>query len=390
MNKSKWSLKFLMVACLMYLGQGCSATSNETNPVATKFKHPMLLVIDDPRTERKKFGAAAGPGYVANIDYAEDPVLKRATNQLVKEYKLQAAEQWPLKSLGVHCIVIESPSSEVLTRLANDKRVKWVQPFNEFGTQFSQQSAVPDITVISPSITLPNNGHGVDIIVIDTGADTSHPAFNNSSMRYQNFVIGNGNGKNEVHGTAISGLLAANDTSNEIPVKGLTSGADLQHYRGCWQRSDGKGRCTTLTLALALDAAVETNPNILNLSLSGPKDKVLEALIDKLISQGTIIVSAHDAKRAPSDRFPQPQPGVIYAYGTSNEKPTNIPRDTFLASSTAVSLSPQGAYDVFSGHSIATPQLTAITASLLSSDPTISKNTIANRLKEWLTYMEIN
>jgi hypothetical protein len=369
--------------------QGCAATSKEAQIDAIKFKQPLLLVIEDPRGERKRFGAA-GHGYSANIDYSQDPVLKRATKQLVEEYQLQSADEWPLKSLGVHCILIESPSSEVLARLEKDKRVKWVQPFNEFDTQFSSQLEKLELTIISPTIELPNMGNGVDIIVVDTGVDTSHPAFNESDVNYQNFVFGNGNGKNETHGTAVMGLLAANDLTGKTPVRGLTNQANLHHYRGCWQKDNGAGKCTTLTLALALDAAVEANPNILNLSLSGPKDKVLEALINKLISQGTIVVSAHDVKRAPQDRFPKPQPGVIYAYGTSNEKPSNIPTDTFLASSTAMSLSPRGAYDIFSGHSIATPQLTAITASLLSSDPTISKNTIANRLKEWLTYRDTN
>ncbi len=389
MNISRWSAQLLLTFILMQSIQGCAATGKEEQISRSDFKHPLLLVIEDPRGDRKRFGAAAH-GYSANIDYAQDPVLKRATKQLVEEYQLQFADQWPLRSLGVHCILIESPSSDVLARLEKDKRVKWVQPFNEFDTQFSTQSEELKLTIISPTIKLPNMGNGVDIIVVDTGADTSHPAFDHSDVQYQNFVFGNGNGKNETHGTAITGLLAANDRTGKAPVKGLTSQANLSHYRGCWQKDNGAGKCTTLTLALALDAAVQANPNILNLSLSGPEDKVLEALVKKLIAQGTIVVSAHDVKRAPEDRFPKPQAGVIYAYGTSNEKPSNIPTDTFLASSTAMSLSPKGAYDIFSGHSIATPQLTAITASLLSSDPTISKNTIANRLKEWLTYGDQN
>ena len=389
MNMSRWSMKLLLIFSFMQFILGCTATGKEEIRNSANFKQPLLLVIEDPRGERKRFGAASH-GYSANIDYAKDPVLRRATKQLVEEYQLQSADEWPLRSLGVHCILIESPSSEVLARLEKDKRVKWVQPFNEFDTQFSSQSEKFNLTIISPTIKLPNMGDGVDIVVVDTGADTSHPAFNESSVKYENFVFGNGNGKNETHGTAIMGLLAANDSSGKTPVRGLTSQANLHHFRGCWQKDNGAGKCTTLTLALALDAAVETNPNILNLSLSGPKDKVLEALVNKLIAQGTIIVSAHDVKRAPKARFPRPQPGVIYAYGTSSEKPSNIPTDTFLASSTAMSLSPEGAYDIFSGHSIATPQLTAITASLLSSDPTISKNTIANRLKEWLTYGDNN
>lgn len=386
MNITRWFIKFIVIFCFMNSIQGCSTTVSETLS-HTSFKKPLLLVIEDPRGERKRFGSS-GPGYSVNVDYTQDPLLKRATKQLAEEYQLQFADQWPLKNLGVHCIVIESPSSEVLSRLTKDRRVKWIQPFNEFDTQFSAQENQTDLTIISPTIKLPNMSNGIDIIVIDTGVDTSHPAFDHSKVDYKNFVFGNGSGLNEVHGTAVTGLLAAYDKKGENPFTGLTRQANLHHYRGCWQKSDGSGTCTTLTLALALDAAIDVNPNVLNLSLSGPKDLVLEALINKLIAQGTIIVSAHDEKRTPQNRFPLPKTGVIYAYGMSNEKPVDIPSDTFLASSTAISLAPKGAYDIFRGHSIATPQLTAITASLLSSDPKISKNTIANRLKQWLTYKE--
>ncbi len=387
MNNNQWLIRFIITLCMFSFIQGCSATKNNEKISHTNFQQPLLLVIEDPRGERKRFGSSAH-GYSVNVDYTQDPLLKRVTNQLADDYQLQFADQWPLKNLGVHCIVIESPPAGVLARLKKDKRVKWVQPFNEFDTQFSTQENNKDLTIISPTIKLPNMSNGIDIIVIDTGADTSHPAFSHTDVDYQNFVFDNGSGHNEVHGTAVTGLLAAHDKKGKNPVKGLTRQANFHHYRGCWQKSNGTGKCTTLTLALALDAAIDINPNVLNLSLSGPKDLVLEALINKLISKGTIIVSAYDEKRAPENRFPQPQVGIIYAYGISSTKPASLPSNTFLASSTAMSLSPKGAYDIFNGHSIAAPQLTAITASLLSSDPTISKNTIANRLKQWLTYKD--
>jgi hypothetical protein len=159
----------------------------------------------------------------------------------------------------------------------------------------------------------------------------------------------------------------------------------MHHYRGCWENAQGAGKCSTLTLALALDKAVQMNPNVLNLSLSGPKDRVLEALINKLIGQGTVIVSAYDSKRAQDDRFPLSQKGVLYAYGVTTTPPLFLSDNTFLASYSMMSLSPNGTYDIFSGHSIAAPQISAITASLLSENPNINNHTIAKHLKEWLT-----
>jgi hypothetical protein len=380
------SIVIITSLVLIVMGQGCAVTKTKVSFDAASFIQPMVLVIDDPRTERRRFGAP-GPGYSVSIDYAEDPILSRITKQLVEEYQLIAGDQWPLKSLGVHCILIEEPSSYVMQRLLKDPRVKWVQPFNEFDTQtsdFSLQKS-PTLPVLSPTTPLPNHGLGIDIVVIDTGIDRDHPALDASDIVFENFVFDRINSDNEVHGTAVTGLLSARNLLQNNLVKGLVYQANMHHYRGCWQDTAGAGKCSTLTLALALDRAVQISPNVINLSLSGPKDRVLEALVNKLIGQGTVVVSAYDTKRSQDDRFPLPQQGVLYAYGITNE--TTVPQleNTFLASYSALSLSPNGAYDVHSGHSIATPQISAVTVSLLSKNPDINNHTIVKYLKEWLT-----
>jgi hypothetical protein len=374
----------LLTLGLITVSQGCTVNNKNVSFEASSFAQPMLLVIDDPRSERRRFGAP-GPGYSANIDYDEDPILNRITKQLVDEYQLIAGDQWPLKSLGVHCILIEGPSNHIIERLLKDSRVKWIQPFNEFDTNTIVTEKAQTRPVLQPSTPLPNYGSGIDIVVIDTGVDKQHPAFNFDQLVYENFVFAQNDNDNEAHGTAITGLLAASNMSKTNPIQGLVYQANMHHYRGCWENAQGAGKCSTLTLALALDKAVQMNPNVLNLSLSGPKDRVLEALINKLIGQGTVIVAAYDSKRAQDDRFPLSQNGVLYAYGVTTTPPLFLSDNTFLASYSMMSLSPNGIYDIFSGHSIAAPQISAITASLLSENPNINNHTIAKHLKEWLT-----
>ncbi len=407
----KSGVTLLSVLLSLFILQGCASDDLQPDSLASisnqvdhriavgELQQPIMLVINDPRGIRKQFGAS-GPGYYNQINYAKDPLLARVSKGILDDYGLKPASQWPLRSLGVHCIVIEKPPLAILTQLSADQRISWIQDFNSFDTQISSETKAQKPTVMSPRVTLPNQGHGLDIVIIDTGADIHHPAFDHAKVTYKNFVFGKSNGKEERHGTAVTGLLGAkvasqttnyNDSAlnpelnTQINMQGLSNQADLHHYRGCWQLENGKGKCSTLTLALALDAAVSINPDIINLSLSGPKDRVLDALIDKLIENGSIVVSAHDNNRQADNRFPIGQAGVIYAYGTSDSLPINLPDNTFMAASTAVSLSPSGLYDVFTGHSIATPQVTAITASLLADDPSIEKNTIVKRIEQWLT-----
>ncbi len=364
----------------------------------------IMIVIKDPRGDARKFGGGS-PLYSAHINYDNDPLLQRVSKNILRDYKLISQDQWPIKSLGVHCIVVNMPNTQTLRKLRQDARVAWVQHFNTFETQFlpsplltssllvkhdsmqDQRSLRPKVVkTISPDITLPNFGQGVKIMVIDTGVSIRHPDFRRSTVRYKNFVHDKSNAAQETHGTAVTGLLAANNAS--APVKGLTHAASLYHYRGCWQNNMGAGKCSTLTLALALDAAVAVRPDVINLSLSGPPDRILEALLNKLIHQGAIIVSAHDVQREVSARFPRAQSGVIYAYGLADNQHHNdyrLPDNTFLASSTALSLAPNGAYDIYTGHSIAAPQVTATVATLIAKDPSISSETVAKRLEQWLT-----
>ncbi|MEM0912010.1 MAG: S8 family serine peptidase [Pseudomonadota bacterium] len=391
-------VKLLFLLSVLQFIQSCATTEeNLTNfELDNEFKEPLLLVIEDPRGERKRFGAHTSPGYAANVEYNKDPVLQRAAKKIVDDYALVAGQQWPLRSLGVHCIVIETPTPDILVRLKGDRRVKWVQDFNQFNTELREQpqsedkapvndQPIIDPPIMTPNVKLPNRGLGINILIIDTGLNTQLSAFSDTRMQYKDFVSDSEDGQDEIHGTAVTALLGAQGDNADMPMNGMMSDANFMHYRGCWQKSDGKGVCTTLTLALALEAAIEATPDVINLSLSGPADRVLEALVEKLLAQGTIIVSAHDNKRNQNNRFPQPRPGVIYAYGMSDVKPFYISSNTFLASASAVSLSPQGSYDVYSGHSIATPQITAMAASLIGTDPAVNKKSIANRLKAWLT-----
>lgn len=367
-------------ACLFLVLEGC-ATVPEV--AFDQLRDPLLVVIDDPRSERRRRGAM-GANYDLLINYEQDPVLQRVTREIAQDYHLTVGSQWPIQSLGVHCFLIEKPAADVLAVLNQDKRIRWVQPFNQFQVKSSQ--ATRDLSQDPLKLPqLPYTGKGVDIVVVDTGADTKHPALRSTKLNYRDFAQKRGLGQKEAHGTAIIGLIAAADRDSQSPVKGLVPDADVHHFRGCWQDQDGKGRCNTLTLALALDAAVSVAPDLLNLSLSGPADPVLEAIVAKLLQQGTVVVSAFDEKRPSNQRFPQAQNGVIYAYGVGHDWPNNVPAQTLLAPANALSLAPNGEYDIFTGHSIATPQLTAMAASLLAGDPNLSQLNLATQLKQWLT-----
>lgn len=389
MSLKRLRMHFILI---MLVCAGCTVLPEQSE--IEQLNTPLLLVIDDPRSEREK-REIKGNGYAALIDYDSDPILARITKQVTSDYGLIVSEQWPLKSLGVHCIVIESPSEHVLSKLKQDRRVKWVQAFNQYDVQgevrVPQQKNHVETVIQHHADMLSSTsskGKGVDIVVVDTGADYSHPALKDSNLLYKDFAKRRGVGHKEAHGTAVVGLIAAQPVEANQRLAGFTGfspQASVHHFRGCWQDDNGKGKCNTLTLALALDAAVAIRPDVVNLSLSGPSDMILEKIVEKLIANGSVIVTAFDEKRSHNERFPNAQPGVFYAYGVDSTTPQPIPEHSLVAPANALSLAPNGEYDVFTGHSIATPHLTSLAANFIGDNPQSTQQDMVNQLKQWLT-----
>jgi hypothetical protein len=380
---------------LVLLAGGCSAAAPVPATVLEGGKGLLMVVIDDPRSEGQRLGLN-GPGYAARLAYRDEPVLRRRAARIARQYDLSLIEQWPLRNLAVHCFVIAPPDANTLARLQADKRVRWIQPFNEFETMTEPAAprALPGDAQNALArflAAVPERGAGVRIAVVDTDIDRTHPDLRDAMLHRANFAGRRGMPEKEAHGTAVVGLIAASPATRE-GLQGLAHEAAVHLLRGCWQQ-DGRGRCNTLTLALALDAAIDLQPQVLNLSLSGRADPVLQALVERLVADGTLVVAAYDERRAPAERFPAPRDGVLYAYGASASAPRS-PRAMTVAHAKspvlraprdALSLAPMAGYELVSGHSIAAPQVSALAACLMARDLGADRMTIAARLQRWLS-----
>jgi len=372
----------------------------------------MMIVIDDPRSERRRRGITS-PGYTSSLAYQDDPALERAASRIVADHNLTLVSHWPLRNLAVHCLVVEAPALDAMKALGQDARVRWMQPFNEFATQsaaltapiskdeqFKDEHSKEELakagltagdglqrrSIKSLFSTLSEQGAGVKIAVVDTAIDESHPDLSASTVRQTNFAGQRGRPGIEEHGTAVVGLIAAS-SSNPEGIRGYANEADVRVLRACWQ-PEGKvvGKCNTLTLALALDAAIDLRPEVLNLSLTGGYDRVLEELLAVLLANGTIVIAAYDDQRSADARFPAARHGVVYAYGAANThtQPPNYNGTLLSAPRHAMSLAPKAGYDLVSGHSIAAPQISALTARLIERQPDASRNHILSQLTNWL------
>lgn len=154
-------------------------------------------------------------------------------------------------------------------------------------------------------------GAGVKIALIDSGVDAEHPEL---AARLAERIDVTGFGLSaDRHGTAIAGLIAG-EANNALGAFGMAPGATLISIKACEAESKHavEARCWSSTLAKALDAALERDARVINLSLGGPRDRLVGELIDAALALARLVIAAAGnggPDAAPA--FPAVHPGVI-------------------------------------------------------------------------------
>ncbi len=356
----------VVYAFLVYLVLSPSQVWAQADSSDAKVSEEWVVVLDDPRPKRLQGWQRTG--YRGSSNYRNAVELKRFGGRLAKNYNLALKDQWLIESLGVYCLIVEfnDDESETIAALEKLDGVQWVQPSNEFKLlSASSESAGgvgnEDLRIESTNPIIPSsvNGDGVKIAIIDSAVDQTHPDIAPAIESSDDFVVSGTKTLNgEAHGTAIAGVMVAQRDS-KLGITGVAPSAKLLAYRGCWENTDGNTNCNTLSLARALDAVARSGADILNLSLSGPKDLLLDQLVSRVIDNGTLIVAAFDPERAGQSRFPSSKEGVLIVRA---EKLDSQYQDIFTAPGARVVASPGNRYNFMKGHSVAT----AYTSGLLA------------------------
>ena len=138
--------------------------------------------------------------------------------------------------------------------------------------------------------------------LIDTGVDARHPSLAGVSLRQRGFAGGDRPG---AHGTAVASLLAGRSG----PFSGAAPGAAL-FVADVYGGSPSGGSSTGVAQALAW--MVQNDVPVVNVSLVGPRNALVEAAVRRASARGVLIVAAagNDGPAAPP-LYPASYPGVV-------------------------------------------------------------------------------
>ncbi|MGN6313279.1 MAG: S8 family peptidase [Rhodanobacteraceae bacterium] len=295
--------------------------------------------------------------------------------RIAHEYGLVLLDEWPMPALGVDCLVMQAgdaASARVrMADLARDPRVAWTQPMHTFRSlgddplyraqPVAQSWHLSDLHKLA-------TGRGIVIAEVDSGVDSAHPDLRGRIAKSRNFVDA-GPVPAENHGTEVAGVIAA-VAGNGIGIVGVAPEARLLALRACWQtQSDGIAECNSFTLAKALQFAVQADPQVLNLSLGGPRDVLLDRLLDLALARGISVIGAADPN-APDD-FPAGHAGVLAVAGENEAG--RVDADVLLAPGDGIpATAPGGEWNFVHGSSFAAAEVTGLVALLRQISPNAS------------------
>ncbi len=323
----------------------------------------MLRMPPPHHRQRASYGGSYG-------DTGSRTVRQRIAQRIARDNGFTLVDGWPMPLLGVDCFVMQLPKgmseAEAIARAERDRNVAWSQPMQQFRSMGTPQNRSDPLYAAQPAalgwrladLHKVATGHGVAVAVIDSRVQTDHPDLVGQFDVSMDFVGGHGT-QAEIHGTGIAGVIGARQ-GNGVGIVGVAPGARMMALRACWQAAGSAATvCDSLSLARALQYSIEHRAQVMNLSLSGPQDRLLAQLIEVALGRGISVVAAFDPK-LPRGGFPASQPGVV---AVSDQALPSLPPLVYVAPGRDVpTTQPGGKWYLADGSSYAAAHVSGLLA----------------------------
>jgi len=145
---------------------------------------------------------------------------------------------------------------------------------------------------LDPGLALPfpalPRGASLRIGMADSSVDLEHPALSDARISAQDFLSTSDGVPPRDHGTAIASILVGRSDV----LTGIAPTAEL-FAAGVFESDGKRGEyASTVNLLRALDWLVRQNVTVINLSLAGPPNRLLEHAINKITGAGVVVVAA--------------------------------------------------------------------------------------------------
>lgn len=323
--------------------------------------------------------------YPRNDHHSMDEYVSTASSAISAKKSDMTVQQWEngkwvtaksYYSSGSYTAAVRA--NDIVTSSYKWDRIWEVQPRSR--TPYDRVPWGVEYMYSSSSLSKTWGGEGIDVAIIDTGADTLHPDL---LMRVEDFADAYGPGEytqsdSHGHGTHVAGTIVADGGFDGKGIYGMAPEADLRVYSTNFYYSD---------VASGIYRATDLGAEIISMSLGGSvESSTLNGALDYAMANGVLVVAAagNGVPDNPAMATPARYPGVVgvgaidsggnaiwWSSPGSNDG-DYVPEGnevTFGAPGVSVySTYPtyKGYYTTMSGTSMATPHIAGTAASLWS------------------------
>lgn len=275
---------------------------------------------------------------------------------------------------------------------------------NKNDTYYDKQWNLKAINSEEAWAELPEDAEATTVAVLDTGIAMNHEDLKNRVIEGKTFLEGQdedgvvGAEDDQGHGTFVSGIIAA-ESNNEAGISGVAGEADVKILPVKVMNKAGVG--DAYHIAKGIDYAVSQNVDVINMSLSGEYNELVEDAVKKANAAGVVVVAAAGNGGGNADAsFPAALDNVIsvgsvtekdQAYAGSNEGATVdlvAPGVNVVSTALAGDLgsSATSRYTTGSGTSYAAPHVAAVAALYKakneSATPALVENVLIKSAKD--------
>ena len=157
------------------------------------------------------------------------------------------------------------------------------------------------------------SGLSLRIGIIDSSIDQRHSAFSNSSITTQRFV--DNDSPPNAHGTAIASIIASNDPQ----ALGLAPSAQI-YSAEVFDHNEQQGEfASTVSLIKALSWLMTQDVSVINISLAGPSNRLLETALTRVRERGVLaIAAAGNGGPMAQPMYPAAYPEVVAVTATDD------------------------------------------------------------------------
>jgi hypothetical protein len=139
-------------------------------------------------------------------------------------------------------------------------------------------------------------GPGAPIGMIDSGINADHEAFAGARLEVTRLGQDALEPSRAIHGTAVAALLVGQPGTR---APGLVPGTPLVAV-DAFHRVGGDERADVFSLIEGLDILASEGVSVINLSLAGPPNSVLEEVVERLLSENDILLVASVGNAGPA------------------------------------------------------------------------------------------